>query len=63
MIRTDGGSAITSETVNAYEWWDDAQQKTMRYRPDIGRSDVSTSTFFYDVSGRLQPVQIQGRDS
>jgi YD repeat-containing protein len=58
---TSGGSTNqpTTDTVNSYAWWQQAQQSVITYKPDITQSTTNTSTFAYDASGHLTTVNIQ----
>ncbi|GLK50146.1 hypothetical protein GCM10017620_31200 [Brevundimonas intermedia] len=59
-----GGSVTqnpTTQTVYTYVWWDDARQAKISFDSDTGSSSnaIQTSTFAYDVNGRLTYVNIQ----
>lgn len=59
-----GGSTTnlpTSQTTYQYVWWDSAQQAKITYDSDTGSGDnpIYTSTFGYDVNGRVSFVNIK----
>ena len=57
------GSAAPTETTYEYVWFDDARQSKIIFDGDIGPggsgSEIWTSSFNYDVNGRLSYVNIK----
>jgi YD repeat-containing protein len=49
----------TSQTTYQYVWWDGAQQAKITHKPDVGAGTTNTSTFGYDVNGKLAFVNIK----
>lgn len=56
---SSGGGTTTSDTKYVYTWWDDARQARITHRPNTSSGTTHTSTFTYDVNGRLTFANIQ----
>lgn len=55
-----GGGTTNSTSLYTYSWWDSAQQARIVHTPNTASSGTKhTSTFAYDVNGRLTFVNVQ----
>lgn len=54
----NGGSSVTSRTVNGYVWWDSAVQASIQNKPNISQSTTYTTSFYLNNFGQLTGAYI-----
>lgn len=54
----NGGSSVTSRTVNSYQWWDSAVQSAIQHKPNISQSTTYNTSFYLNNFGQLTGAYI-----
>lgn len=54
----NGGSSVTSRTINGYVWWDGAVQSSISNKPNISQSTTYNTSFYLNSFGQLTGAYI-----